>query len=211
MRGSTDMIDLNVKPEEAIDRLKTLVDKHVSPERTKGLFHLMSEVNDFKNAPASSKPKFHGCYQHGLVHHTLYVTVHMLLYNDMWKCDIPNESMVVAGIIHDLSKGGLDNERPYYTTETWKWVKERGKWKKEEGLFYKSNNDLPSMDQNTMSLKICQDHGFELTDQEYEAILGQDGMYSNASKVVWEGYRDPCTLSFIMHHADIFVAHQIKI
>lgn len=65
-------------------------------------------------APASTK--YHLSCPHGLLLHSISVTSIMLNEKEMkpYYKDIPDESIIVSGLFHDLGKAGLSLDDPYY-------------------------------------------------------------------------------------------------
>lgn len=173
--------------------------KGVADPRSTKILELLNKCG-FWEAPASSRKEFHGCYPGGLSAHTLAVIKHMLSLNDAWECGISEESIVVAGIIHDISKAGVDG-KPYYILDSSKAVPT-----------YKSNKELPSMGQNALSLWVAASNSIPLTLEETEAVMGQDGLYSDESKSVFDhSSRSPGKLTFVLHYSDFYVSSVHKV
>lgn len=71
------------------------------------------EGNDFFEAPASTK--YHGAYKGGLSHHSYNVYTALAMYDKMLKLNTPKESLIIAGLLHDICKchAYLGNAAPY--------------------------------------------------------------------------------------------------
>lgn len=62
------------------------------------------EHNGFFESPASTR--FHSCYPGGLVKHSLRVYELLSTYNKDFKFDVPEQMLIVAGLLHDVCKVG---------------------------------------------------------------------------------------------------------
>lgn len=93
----------NVK-EKFIDELKNI-------NRT-GITNLIKwlEETDFFIAPASNK--YHGNHKGGLVQHSYLVMKIFKKLNEIFNAKIPDESIVICGLLHDVCKTN------FYTVET---------------------------------------------------------------------------------------------
>ena len=60
------------------------------------------EKTDFYKAPASTR--FHGSYEGGLVKHSIkvYEILKHKVENSILKIDIPEESIIIIGLLHDI-------------------------------------------------------------------------------------------------------------
>lgn len=181
-----------VKKQDVKTELEGLISATMEERKAEQLLNLIEEI-DFYKAPASSR--FHGNYAGGLADHTLLVVRHMLELNQAWDASVNEGSLVMTGILHDIAKGGV-NEKPYYE----EYFQKNGDQK------FKSGKGLPAVGQNTMSLVMAFKAGIDLSWDEVEGIMGQDGMYTNEGRVVWESEETPSKLAFIMHFADHYVS-----
>ena len=89
------------------------------------------EKSDFFKAPASTR--FHGDYEGGLVEHSLkvYEILKHKVENCITEIDIPEESIIIIGLLHDICKTnfykvdyrnaknalGVWEKVPYYTID----------------------------------------------------------------------------------------------
>ena len=89
------------------------------------------EKTDFYKAPASTR--FHGSYEGGLVEHSIkvYEILKHKVETNIEKVDIPEESIIIIGLLHDLCKAnfykvdyrnaknalGVWEKVPYYTVD----------------------------------------------------------------------------------------------
>ena len=102
------------------------------------------EKSDFFTAPASTK--FHCNYEGGLAEHSLHVFVELDKLCDMYAPEIPRESRIIVGLLHDLDKMNK-YERYYYNVKDYrpdgKFSDSVGKfnWKEESGYKMKESED----------------------------------------------------------------------
>lgn len=174
---------------DARSELSRLVGELVAPPRREALLALL-EAGEFWRAPASSRANLHGAFAGGLAIHTLLVVRHLRALNAAWEAGLAEESLVVAGVVHDVSKGGVDG-KPYYLGE---------------GAKFRRNPELPAMGQAALSLYACAKAGLALSAQEFQAVMGQDGMASEEGKSVFESGRNPFPLTYLLHMSDWYVA-----
>lgn len=185
-------------------KLVANIKEKVKAPRAQQLLDLMDKMK-FWTAPASSRKEYHGCYPGGLTEHTHLVVAHMLRLNKAWECGVDEDSIVVAGVLHDIAKAGF-LEKQYYLPETSDWHRNK------LGQMYQYNKELPAMGQNTMSIYMAMHAGIHLSVDEFQAILGQDGMYSDESKSVFANKGGaPEKLAYLMHFSDCYVAMVIGI
>lgn len=105
-----------------------------------GIDRLMDFIkkSDFYTAPASTK--YHGSFEGGLLEHSINVYENLFrkqaessLWQEVLK-DIPDESIVVVGLLHDICK-------TYYYTIEMRNKKIDGKW--EQVPFYTVDDKIP--------------------------------------------------------------------
>lgn len=163
---------------------------------------------DFYHAPASTR--YHGSYEGGLCEHSLNVYFELKALVDFYQLDLPQESLIIASLLHDLCKVNLYKETivnvPPNKTESGKWEQQQGFIKKDE---------LP-MGHGAKSLSIVQDF-IKLTDLEKQAIYWHMGFcdlgaYStiNDLSAAFENNQ----LAFIVHMADMaatYIAENNKV
>lgn len=179
------------------DRLNKLIKEHVKEPRQKQLLTAMGRLN-FESAPASSNPNYHGCYRGGLLEHTLIVVSHMLALDEAWGAACPKDSIVLCGVLHDIAKAGYSGQ-PYY-------IKHVGK----NG--YKYNTKLPAIGQNLMSIHVAAQAGVELAPFEVEAIMAQDGLFTEEGKSVFLNKKtEPDKLTYLLHFSDWWAARIIGV
>ena len=79
------------------------IEKLKSTER-KGILNLLKFLDntDFYTSPASSK--FHNAFPGGLVDHSIKVYKLLFVKNRDYKRKIPEDSLIICGLLHDISK-----------------------------------------------------------------------------------------------------------
>jgi len=148
-------------------------------------------------SPASTR--FHLNIEHGLLLHSVGVTYNALKIKNLLAPDISDESIVIAGLFHDLGKIGLPG-KPYYLPNDNKWEIEK------RGITYKINPDIVTMNIAVRSLYLISKH-LPLTEMEAQAIVSHDGIYPVRGGVNNLDYHhNECRLQMIIHFADKWTA-----
>ena len=98
-----------------VDTLKIRIIQALGATNREGIANLVAwlEANDFFTSPASTK--FHGAYKGGLSHHSYNVYTALSMYDRMLKLETPRESLIIAGLLHDVCKIGayIGDAKPY--------------------------------------------------------------------------------------------------
>ncbi len=159
----------NLNPElakaiENIETFKRLVSDKVSDvDRKTALLSLVDGLEEtLILAPASTRTDFQGAFAGGLVDHSLKVLKTMSALNRAYEANIGTESLVIAGLFHDIGKCGAEG-RPYYLPKS-------SEWHNKQGIMYEVNPDLINMPVSLRSLFILQNAGVRLTSDEHYAI-----------------------------------------
>ena len=148
-------------------------------------------------SPASTR--FHLNIEKGLLLHSVGVTYNALKIKDLLAPDIPDESVVITALFHDLGKVGLPG-KPYYLPNKNKWEIEK------RGMNYKVNPDIVTMNLGVRSLYIISQH-VTLSETEAQAIVAHDGIYPvNGGVVNLDYHHKECRLQMILHFADKWTA-----
>ena len=71
------------------------------------------EKEGYFTVPASTK--YHGCYEGGLAKHSFGVYVLLRSFNELFKFGVPEDSIILSTLLHDLCKMGayLGDSKPY--------------------------------------------------------------------------------------------------
>lgn len=169
-----------------------------------GLVDLLTwlESTDFFTAPASTR--YHGCYEGGLVMHSLNVYVRLQQLAELYGLgpddgiEDPDESMAIVSLFHDLCKIGC------YKTEM-RWRKDaNNRW--EQYPTWKFEEDFAYGGHGSKSVYLVQSF-MRLTPEEASAINCHMGQwdattYSNPT-AVYERNK----LAWLLHVADEAATH----
>lgn len=188
--------------EVSIDRITQLIEKYIPEPRKTKINKMFEEIGEFYfTAPASSKKEYHSAFDGGLAVHSLNVFENLKKLNEAFALNFSMESMLITCLFHDLGKA-VDTtcKGPNYTSDTDKWQKERG-------IMYNYTKQGLYFSNHQKSMFILQKYGVELTAEEYQAILLNDGMYLDANKAY---AHKQCLLSLYVHHADVAASVQEK-
>ena len=126
--------------------------------------------------PASSKPDYHLPIPGGLVKHSLNVLENAVKIRRAFKWNIPDESLILCTLFHDIGKVGhveraSDGTRTiidtYVDAEEWKQRRFQEK--------YRVNPDMPKWKIPQLSVFLMQEFEIRLSRSEYLAILLNDG------------------------------------
>lgn len=160
------------------------------------LIKYLEEQTDFFTAPCSTK--YHLSREGGLVEHSVNVTYELRDLANFYELDIPKDSILVVGLLHDLCKVNsykpCEVSVPPDKSGTGKWEKVPG-WRKVEDLL---------LGHGAKSLSIVQDF-IQLTDEEKQAIYWHMGTWDtsqySSSNMVGRVYEQN-KLAFLLHMAD---------
>ncbi len=147
----------------------------------------------FAFAPASTM--HHSANRGGLIAHSVAVTNIMLTMNKALDAGIPEESIIIAGLLHDCGKAGCYNE-PYYS------VNRTASGELSKAKPYQINPHLLNFTHEVLSLMIAEKF-IQLTQDEAFAILYHNGLYVQTGHNI-RGSERP--LQLILHWADMYEA-----
>ena len=154
------------------------------------LIDYMTEAGFF-TAPCSGAN--HLSKEGGLAEHSLNVYHGMLELDKAFKSELPHDSIVLCGLLHDLGKMG-DYGKPNYVENILK------SGKQSDAKPYVTNSELLFVPHEIRSLAIANRY-IILTEEEAFAILYHNGMYSDL-KYSFKGKETP--LSLVLHFADMW-------
>lgn len=150
------------------DEFFSLLDK-VKRDGIEDLKKYLSESGFFDH-PASRY--YHANYPGGLAWHSVNLTKLAMDLNKLYKTNIPEESIIIAGLCHDLCKIGN------YTIE-YKWKKDdQGKW-----VQYKTygHKNIPQCQHGPQSALIAARY-IRLKEIEEQAICWHMGAYGQSQQ-----------------------------
>lgn len=163
------------------------------------------DKNGFYESPCSGGN--HLAKEGGLAEHSLNVCTCMIdLANSFDGCDeIPQDSIYICGLLHDLGKCG-DYGKPGYVPNMLKGRATKANPEPEPyqspNKPFKLNEDLFPIDHEIRSVKIISKF-IDLTEEEEIAILWHNGLYGNFRYQI-PGKETP--LYMILHFADMWAS-----
>ena len=142
------------------------------------LMQWLEENTEWTTSPASIK--YHMNKPHGLLEHSVNVAETMLALKDTLAPDIPDESCVIVGLLHDLGKAGMPGKPQYLENEP----SEKQKWAGYPATIpYKYNNDLIYLSVPIRGLYLVLPR-LQLSEEEVQAIAYHDGQYVDDNRSV---------------------------
>jgi len=162
-----------LSPEEIsanFDKFRSFCEK--LGDRSETVLKMVDELSErLALAPASGSPRKHSAFAGGLIHHTLNVLKNILIVNKAFKWDLPQESMIIVALFHDLGKVGLPggSENDFYLPQTDDWRRNK------LGEMYMYNNNMTFMETGDRTMFVLQHYGIKLTPDEWVAIKTSDG------------------------------------
>ena len=120
--------------------------------------------------PSSPRLDQHGAFPGGLIQHSLDVTGTMRKLSQTYQLDLPVESVLKVGLLHDIGKiGDLDNEL---------FIEQDSEWHREKlGQMYKYNENIQKMSVSHRTLFLLQKFNISLTNDEWIAIQLAQGSH----------------------------------
>ncbi|MHB8122639.1 MAG: HD domain-containing protein [Desulfuromonadaceae bacterium] len=155
------------------------------------------EDNGFFTAPCSGQ--HHGCYEGGLLEHSIIVTETMLKLREVIAPEITPESCIIAGLFHDVGKAGYFG-KPNYVPNILKGGKVS------ESKPFTSNDTRLKIPHQVASLHIVSKF-IPLTEEESFAILFHNGLYTPDGRAI-QGNETP--LMLLLHFADMWASRFIE-
>lgn len=141
-------------------------------------------------APASSRVEFHNAFPGGFVDHTLRVLKTTIDIASALRVKVPKESLIISALFHDWGKVGT-LEDDYYITQDSDWHRKRGQ-------FYEKNSKIKLTNAQLSLYNIAQ-FNIKLSEEEYMAILLNDGQYAESNREY--ALKEP-KLALLVHMAD---------
>ena len=187
---------------ENVAKLRTIVKSLSEPTKQKVKDLLNSPLGkEFRHAPASTKTKYHNCFDGGLLDHSLNVWANLgkLTFTFGLTDKYSTDTLNIVSIFHDLGKAG-DGTNPLY-------IPKNSKWHNDQGILYEINEKCLPMPHAELSTLLLRKNGFDLTDDEYLAIRLHDGQYVDYNKTF--SMKEP-ELALLLHWADMWSTKQEK-
>jgi len=166
--------------------------------RGDGTSRMLDELGErILMCPAEPRNDCPGCGPGGLVQQAILISKGMKKINDSLSLNVPTESILVAGLFHEVGKiGTIDT--PYFLPE------EEG-WKRDKlGSFYKINDMISKTSVSERSLYLLQHYGVRLDEHEFMAIRGPNRTAEWADSRLFPS-QDPMLSVLLKSSRDIFV------
>lgn len=162
--------------EENWKKFRGLFDKVLTDDRKIAMEKMLDELEDrWAICPASGKKSFHNAFPGGLVDHSLRVLTNAFTLCKAYSWDLPKDSLVIASLLHDVGKLG-DHINDYYIPQDSEWHRDK------LGETYKHNPNILYMTVPQRGVWLCQHYGLKLTQDEYLAIILNDGWVMQENK-----------------------------
>jgi len=199
------MIPVPSLTEEEISELRKNFESQLRATDREGVEELiewLSAETDFFTAPASTTR--HGAVAGGLLKHSVYVLRYLRNFIKPLGDAIPDDSAVIAALLHDLCKAN------FYTIRTKNVKVGERQW--EETEYFAIEDKLP-LGHGEKSAMLAQ-RFIELTDDELLAIRWHMGGFDDAARQYSGGQAlaaafEKCKLAVAMNVADMYVANII--
>jgi putative nucleotidyltransferase with HDIG domain len=142
---------------------KNIVSKIEDEDKQAALLELCEDVVDRAAVcPASTKTEYIGCFPGGLVWHSLNVVKLMKELSKLYGADIPVDSLIIAGLFHDIGKLGT-KEEDYYLPQS-------SRWHLDKGIIYEINPELYNLSVANRSLHWLSQYRCPLSEDEIGSI-----------------------------------------
>ena len=161
-------------------------------DRTAAVNELIEHLGErLVTCSASSRVDYHNAWPGGLVDHSLRVLTCAIKIAKSMEVNVSKESLVLSCLFHDIGKVGSLTADAY--------LPETSAWHKERGRVYTPNYDIQYMTSAHRGLFLLQHFDVKLTEDEFMAILLNDGPEADENRVY--SMKEP-TLAVIVHMAD---------
>jgi len=199
------MIPVPSLPEEEIAELRKTFETQLRSTCREGVEELLEWLateTDFYTAPASATK--HGAVVGGLLKHSVYVLKYLRNFIKPLGDAIPDDSVIVVALLHDLCKAN------FYTIRTKNVRVGDRQWEEQE--YFAIEDQLP-LGHGEKSAMLAQ-RFIELTDDELLAIRWHMGGFDDAARQYSGGQAlaaafARCKLAVAMNVADMYVANII--
>ena len=180
--------------------MKEKIIEELKNTKRMGIDELIEAMEDggFFTAPCSGQ--HHLSEPEGLMKHSWNVLEYARKLNESWGRMIPDDSLVLVSLLHDLGKMG-DHGKPNYTENILK------DGKRSSAKPYVTNPALMYMEHEIRSVTIAERYIF-LSEEEEQAIYFHNGLYG-VFKYTIPNKETP--LYMILHFADMWCSRVIEV
>lgn len=174
-----------------VDKINSFIEKYAD-KRADAISKALADNEAYFLAPASAKEEYHDCHVGGLAKHSIEVFINLLKLDKVFNKGFDKESMLIVALFHDFGKCKNASGGDFYTPM-------EDSWKRKNGQLYDYDNGGVFMTTRDRTLFHIQKMGLDLTPEEFQAIMLNDGMYIEENK----GYKNKeCDLALLLHTAD---------
>ncbi len=152
------------------------------------LIDWLETETDYFNAPASSRPDYHGCHPCGLVEHSANVYTIFLQKVMQYNLDVADDEVVIASLLHDVCK--VNQYRPNKLKSG----------KMSEAKPYVIKDDLP-VGHGEKSLYLVGKH-IDLTGTEALLIRWHMGPFDESWQFYENKVGNACPAIYAFHNSD---------
>ena len=178
---------------------ETIINLLKETSRT-GIIELIDAMEEggFFEAPCSSDK--HLSREGGLAEHSLNVVYKMIELDKALKSDLPWDSVIICGLLHDLGKMGDHGKTNYVFNVLKSGTVSAAKP-------YKTNPELTYLPHEVRSAMIAE-RFIELTEEEETAILWHNGLYG---QFIYDIPGKETKLYMVLHWADMWASRITEI
>jgi len=175
--------------------MQTVIEELLRETKREGIEDLIIALDKggFYKAPSSTK--FHLCKKGGLAIHSYNVYKLAKGVKSGLESDVPDESITIAALLHDVGKMGGHGKALYIPN-----ILKAGNQSEKEP--YKTNGELAYIDHAIRSAIIVSEY-IQLTEEEEFAIIYHNGLYN---KVGYDLTGKERPLQMIIHWADMWAS-----
>ena len=198
-------INTDNKKEKLLGEFVNIVTTNINRDGIENLLNYLIYDSDFTTAPASTR--YHGCYECGLLQHSLDVFYAIkdelsFIYGKRWSEKYSVETASIVSLFHDMCK--IDRYK-----KSLKNVKniDTGKWETKEVYVY--NENTLEMGHGSKSVIMLSQY-IKLTEEEIQAIYWHMGAYDLGNYNTVSHLSDTFqknTLAFALHRADMLATY----
>lgn len=158
------------------EKTLTLVKDTVKSTRKEKILSLFDFFNErYATSPASQQKSYYSAFLGGLCYHNLNVLQWTGRFAALLaKDEFPNEKLLVISLLHNIGALGTA-EKEYF-------LPQQSDWHKKQGIVYEINSEISFVKVPHRSLHLLQQFDIKLDEEEYLAILLQDGQNDETNR-----------------------------
>lgn len=182
-----------------VDTINSLIEKY-SDKRSEKIYKALSDNESYFTSPASAKEDYHDCHIGGLAKHCIDVFVNLVKLDKVFGKNFSKESLLIVALFHDFGKCKNSSGEDFY-------VPTEDSWKRKNGQLYDYDNGEVYLTTRDRTIFHLLKLDLDLTAEEFQAILLNDGQYIEENK----GYKNKeCDLALLLHMADRMTLSKIN-